>query len=100
MPEEIRKPLQNEGPVRVLNTRAVMAHYRHLKERPGVNKKCQFCASGVGAVISEVEVEKSKSVVHESDGIDKSGDASQSHDSRWPWGPDSDVHKGKKEDKV
>lgn len=47
---------EDEDGVWVLDTRALLPHYAHLKIRPGKSsQKCAVCVQGVGAILKTVE---------------------------------------------
>lgn len=82
MQKETVKPDENEDDLRVLSSRGILAHYAHIKSQPGrTDERCGFCRSGVGAVITVVEREKSAAELAESDRVDKEKDAASTSDS-------------------
>lgn len=73
----------NEDEIRLLNGKAVLSHYRHIRSQPGrKDKRCSFCRDGLGAVITIIEREEPEPVVDKGGGTDEEEDAT-SAPARW-----------------
>ncbi len=84
---EVSSTGEDDNAVRVLNGKAILSHYAHLRSQPGrTDKRCAFCQSGLDGVIKEVEVQKPEVDVVPSDRVDKEGDTTSAPDRRGSWG--------------
>jgi len=82
-------PVQNAPGERLLNSRAMLSHYAHLKNGRGRNgAHCQFCKGGLQSVVSVVENEVAEDGVDESDRGDEEGAAPPPPDNGEYWKPE------------
>ncbi len=77
-------PNADEDAVRLLDAKAVLAHYRHIRSQPGrPDERCGFCRAGVGAVLKIIENPKPKPDVVPDNRVDEEKDSTSASDS---WG--------------
>lgn len=76
----------DEDGIRVLDTRAVLAHNAHIKSRGKVaDQGCAFCTTGLGAVVKTPQSKKvSEFGVFQGGGVDEKGSTSPAPDSGKP----------------
>lgn len=84
MPGKGPGDVQNESPVRLFNTRALLSHNAHSKSRPGRREHgCGFCKSGVDGISQELERKEPEPELVESDRDDKEGRPASPPDRWW-----------------
>lgn len=87
----------NADAIRLLDARAVLSHYAHLKSRPGESRPgCGFCAGGLGAVVKEVKEPEPKADVVQDSGAYEEEDSSSSRSRRRSWEEEGQVRKAPK----
>ena len=85
MSEERVVVRENADGVRLLNTRKLLSHNRHVKDGLKTRTGCSGCASGLGTVDTVPQIGEPKADVDEGDGVDKDGDSASAPAGRWPW---------------
>ncbi len=82
-PEGVR---EDDGPVWIINARALLFHHRHLQAGARRSKRCQVCRQGMAGLFTQVEAPSSgeEPGVVESGGSDTKGAAASASDSGIP----------------
>ncbi len=67
MPETAE--INGEGPHsdRVFESSAFLSHHRHVRNGRPYTERCGFCSKGMGAILTDVEVETPEPVLDEGD---------------------------------
>ncbi len=85
MQEESVVLRKDEDGVRLLSSRRVLSHNRHIKNGFRTRKGCSGCARGLGATDPIPQVEEPRPNVDENSGADAGGDSAPPPASGWPW---------------